>query len=536
MDWPILSVIIFLPFLGSLVVALFPGESKKVLKGTAMFFMLANLALAVYLFIDFGGDGIKYMERMPWITTLGIDYIIGVDALNILMILVTTFLFPIALIAGWNRIDERGKAGESVKLYLALLLGLEAALLGAYAALDIFLFYIFYEAMLIPMYFIIGLFGGERRKYATTRFVIYTIIGSLLMLVAILVIYFEYHGATGQFTGDIAKLSTVAFSPGIKVFLFFAFIIAFGIKSPLWPLHSWMPDAYVQSPSSGSVLLAGLMSKVGIYGFIRFVIPLFHDLSLAYAPLIMALAAVAVIYGAMIATVQQELKRMVAFFSFSHVGMILIGIFSMNNFGVEGAVLQMANHAIVVSAFFIIIGIINDRSKTTDINDFGGIGAVVPKLSTIFMITILAAVGLPGLNGFVAELLIILGAFKSSILFGILVASGALLGAICMLWMYERVFFGKVTKKANSSIKDLSIRELAALIPLIIIMFWIGLFPGYILNKIGPGIEKYTTDFSPYTEIIEIDENATYDSNPTDLINTTSNNSKLENSDAGGLR
>lgn len=533
MDWPVLSIIVFLPFLGSLAVALFPGENKKLLKGTAMLFMLVNFALSIYIFILFGGKEIMFMERVPWITALGIDYFIGVDALNILMILMTTLLFPIALIAGWKRIDERGERGESVRLYVALLLGLESALLGAYAALDIFLFYMFYEAMLIPMYFMIGLFGGERRIYATTRFVIYTIIGSLLMLVAILVFFFEYYALTGTYTGDVIKLSTVLFGPGIKVFLFFAFVVAFGIKSPLWPLHSWMPDAYVESPSSGSVLIAGLMSKVGIYGFLRFTIPLFRDLAVAYAPLIMALAAVAVIYGAMIATVQKELKRMVAFFSFSHVGMILIGLFSMNTNGVEGAVLQMANHAIIVAAFFIIIGIINDRRGTTQIEDFGGIGSVVPKLSTIFMISILAGVGLPGLNGFVAELLIILGTFKSSILFGVLVASGALLGAICMLWMYERVFFGKVTKKANSNIKDLSIRELTALVPLIVLMVWIGLFPGYFLNKIGPGVEKYTVDFSAYAEPIKTDDP---DSKPSILEKPASDDNKTEIPDAGGLR
>lgn len=527
---PILSVIIFLPLLGALFVSILPKKGVRLLKWSAMLFMLINLALSIYLFILFGGKDIMFVERVSWIESLGIDYFLGVDALNVLMILMTALLFPIALIAGWERI---GLKGESAKLYMALLLGLESALVGAYAALDIFLFYIFYEAMLIPMYFIIGLFGGERRIYATTRFVIYTIIGSLLMLVAILVIFFKHYATAGVFTGDIIALSAVSFAPGVKVFLFFAFVIAFGIKSPLWPLHSWMPDAYVQSPSSGSVLIAGLMSKVGIYGFIRFAIPLFHDLGEAYAPLVMALAAVAVIYGAMIATVQKELKRMVAFFSFSHVGMILIGLFSMNTNGVEGAVLQMANHAIIVSALFIIVGIMADRRDTTEIADFGGIGSVVPKLSTLFMVTILAAVGLPGLNGFVAELLIIFGAFKSSLVFGILVASGALLGAICMLWMYERVFFGKVTKKTNSSIKDLSARELLALIPLIVLMVWIGLFPGYFLNKIGPGVERYTKDFSAYSEAVVTSD---FESPPILTEETTSDNNESEIPDSGGLQ
>ena len=530
MDWPILSVIIFLPLLGALFVSILPKESKRVLKWTAMLFMLINLALSIYLFILFGGKDIVFVERVPWIESLGIDYFLGVDALNILMILMTALLFPIALIAGWERIGLKGK---STKLYMALLLGLESALIGAYAALDIFLFYIFYEAMLIPMYFIIGLFGGERRIYATTRFVIYTIIGSLLMLVAILVIFLKNYAATGVFTGDIIALSSVAFEPGIKVLLFFAFIIAFGIKSPLWPLHSWMPDAYVQSPSSGSVLIAGLMSKVGIYGFIRFAIPLFHDLGEQYAPLIMALAAVAVIYGAMIATVQKELKRMVAFFSFSHVGLILIGLFSMNTNGVEGAILQMANHAIIVSALFIVVGIINDRRNTTEIEDFGGIGSVVPKLSSLFMVTILAAVGLPGLNGFVAEMLIIFGVFDKSILFGILATSAALLGAICMLWMYERIFFGKVTKKANSTIKDLSARELLALIPLIVLMVWIGLFPGYFLNKIGPGVERYVEDFSAYSqEMVTTD----IESPPGFTGDTISKNDESEIPDEGDIK
>jgi NADH-quinone oxidoreductase subunit M len=448
-EWPILSIIIFLPLFGAFLIALLPERMKGLLKGISLLFMLVTLAIVLYVFHLFGGSDTLFIERIPWIQTFGIDYYIGVDALNILMLLMTGLLFPIALISGWERIKERAK------LYLALMLGLECALMGAYVALDIFLFYIFYEAMLIPMYFIIGLFGGKRRVYATTRFVIYTIVGSLLMLVAILFVFFTFQKTYGYYTGDIYELRNVAYLPGIGLFLFFAFTVAFGIKAPLWPLHSWMPDAYVEIPYSGNVLLAGLMSKVGIYGFLRFALPLFPDMSAAYAPIVMALASVAVIYGAMVATVQKELKRLIAFFSFSHIGMILIGLFSMTVEGVEGAVLQMANHAVLISALFILVGIINDRRETTEIHQFGGIGRVTPVMATIFMISTLASIGVPGFNGFIGEALIIIGTFKYKIIFGILVASGALLGTICMLWMYERVFFGTVTKKVNEKIPDL---------------------------------------------------------------------------------
>ena len=502
MDFPILSVIIFLPLLGAFFVSLLPGDKKGLLKGTAIVFMLANLALCILLFHKFdGASGINFSEKLPWIEHFGIEYYIGVDSLNILMLLMTALIFPVALISGWERMGDR------VKLYIALLLGLESALIGTYVSLDIFLFYVFYEAMLIPIYFIIGLFGGERRIYATTRFVIYTIIASLLMLVAILVIYFSYGAQYGIYTGNIFELARASvYIPDLRIliFLFFAFVIAFGVKSPLWPLHSWMPDAYVQSPIEGSIFLAALMSKVGIYGFLRFTLVLFPDISYQYAPIIMGLAAVAVIYGAMIATVQKELKRMVAFFSFSHIGMILIGLFSLNNQGITGAVLQMANHAILITALFVIVGIINDRRETTEIDQFGGLASVTPTLSAFFMITILASIGLPGLNGFIGEILLIFGTFKSKIVFGILLSSGALLGAICMLWMYERIFFGEVTRDANKKIPDLSLREIAALLPLILLMVGIGVFPGYFLNKIGPGIEEYTKAFSKNESTTEL--------------------------------
>jgi NADH-quinone oxidoreductase subunit M len=525
-DWPILSIIIFLPLVGAFLVAILPKETKNLQKSVAMLFMLVNLAAVIYLFHLFGGADIMFEEKVPWIQSFGIEYYIGVDALNVLMILMTALLFPMALISGWERIKDRAK------LYLALMLGLESALLGTYVALDIFLFYIFYEAMLIPMYFIIGLFGGEKRIFATTRFVIYTIIGSLLMLVAILFVFFTFEATYGYYTGGIYELSRTAYFPGVNILLFFTFAIAFGIKAPVWPLHSWMPDAYVESPYSGNVLLAGLMSKVGVYGFIRFAIPLFPEIGSTYAPIIMGLSAVAVIYGAMVATVQKELKRLVAFFSFSHIGMIMIGLFSMNVQGIEGALLQMANHAVLVSALFIIVGIINDRRGTTEIAQFGGIGAVVPVLSTLFMISILASIGVPGLNGFIGEALIIIGAFKFKTVFGILVASGALLGTICMLWMYERVFFGTVTKDANSKISDLNIREVVSLLPLIILMVWIGLFPGYFLNKIAPGVDRYTEQFNmnKMTEIVI----PTKETTEVTIEEVTEEISEV--TDAGGLR
>jgi len=482
----ILSSILFLPLIGAIIIVLMNGENKRLIKLLGLIFSTASFLFSVWLFLKFNGASgeMQFVEKHPWISSLDISYHIGVDGISLLLVVLTTFLTPIALLASWESIEAK------LKGYVALMLLLEVGTLGVFMALDTFLFYVFWEFMLIPMYFIIGIWGGGERIYAAIKFFLYTMAGSLLMLVAI--ISLGYYASTqpgGMFTTDLIKLYAIAprVPMSVQSWMFLAFALSFCIKVPLFPFHTWLPDAHVQAPTAGSVILAGILLKMGTYGLVRFCLPLFPYATFTFMPYIAGLAVVGIIYGALVSMVQGDLKKLVAYSSVSHLGFVVLGIFAVNEEGMQGSVIQMINHGLSTGALFLLVGMIYDRRHTRMIKDFGGLARKMPVYAALFMIVMLSSVGLPGLNGFIGEFLILLGSFKSqflgSHLYAILGATGVILAAVYLLWSYQRVFFGKLDNPENEKLLDLSVREIAVLVPVVIFIVWIGFYPNTFLEK-----------------------------------------------------
>lgn len=485
-EQPILSLILFVPLAGALLVALLPADAPRVIKAAGIAVSLVAFILSVWLFLAFDGNraDMQFVEKVSWIPVLNISYHVGIDGISLLLVVLTTFLTPIALLASWESVTVR------LKGYVALMLLLEMGTLGVFMALDMFLFYVFWEFMLIPMYFIIGIWGGQERIYAAVKFFLYTMAGSLLMLVAIL--WLGYYASTlsgGAFTTDLMELMRIG--PGIpmaiQTWMFLAFTLSFAIKVPLFPLHTWLPDAHVQAPTAGSVILAGVLLKMGTYGLVRFCLPLFPYATFTFLPYIAGLGIVGIIYGALVSMVQPDIKKLVAYSSVSHLGFVVLGIFALTEEAMQGAVIQMINHGLSTGALFLLVGMIYDRRHTRLLKDFGGLAKPMPVYATIFMIVMLSSAGLPGLNGFVGEFLILLGAFRSPFLgspwYAIVAATGVILAAVYLLWSYQRVFFGKNENPANQGLKDLSSRELAVLIPVLLFIVWIGVYPQTFLGK-----------------------------------------------------
>jgi len=481
----LLLLTLFIPLVTALVQSAIPAENKKLHRMVAAGGSLVAFAVSLGLWLGFdkGNAGFQFITDVPWIPSLDIGFRFGIDGMSLLLVVLTTLIMPIAIISSWDGIKDREK------MYYIMLMILEFGLIGVFAALDTFVFYIFWEVVLIPMYFLIGIWGGKERIYAATKFFIYTMAGSLLMLVAI--IWLGKHADVGSFTGDFRKLMTIA--PGIPFeaqrWLFLAFALSFCIKVPLFPLHTWLPDAHTQAPTAGSVILAGVMLKMGTYGLIRFNLQLFPQSSLYFSDAIAVLAVIGIIYGALLAMVQTDIKKLVAYSSIAHLGFVVLGIFSMTAEGVQGAVLQMVNHGLSTGMLFLLIGYIYERRHTRQMSDFGGIARSMPVYATVFLIAVLASVGLPGLNGFVGEYLTLIGAFispripaLSSTWFAIIGASGVILAAVYLLILYQRIFFGPLTRAENSNLKDLSGRELGLVIPLMILFVWIGFHPSTFLS------------------------------------------------------
>ena len=425
----------------------------------------------------------QFVERFAWIRAYGIDYFVGVDGLSLFLVLLTTFLGPIVILASWS-ISAR------VKEYLFFMLLLETGMLGAFVALDLFLFYVFWEVMLVPMYFLIGVWGGPRRIYAALKFVLFTMAGSLLMLVAIIYLATRNSQVTQVLTFDLLKIYNLQLPYEEQIWLFLAFALSFAIKVPLFPFHTWLPDAHVEAPTAGSVILAGVLLKLGTYGFLRFAIPLFPEAALAAAPFIIALAVIGIVYGAMVAMMQADLKKLVAYSSVSHLGFVMLGLFAFNLQGIQGAIYQMLNHGLSTGALFLIVGMIYERRHTRMIDDFGGLWKQMPIFSAFFLVVTLSSIGLPGLNGFVGEFLILLGSFQASPFWTAGAASGVVLGAIYMLWMFRRVVFGPLSRPENQNLKDIGAREIAILIPILILIFFMGIYPRPFLARMQPAVER----------------------------------------------
>jgi NADH-quinone oxidoreductase subunit M len=484
LSFPILSTLIFLPVAGAALLLLMPRSRETLIKWAALAVSILDFCLSIPLFTNFDKTThlMQFGEQHAWIPAWNINYSLGVDGISILFVLLSALVTILCVLISWNSIKAKVK-----EFFIAILL-VEGAMIGVFCALDFFLFYIFWEAMLIPMYLLIGVWGGPNRVYAAVKFFLYTLVGSVLMLVGIIVLYF-YAGRTF----DIVDLATKSYPYNMQLVLFWAFFAAFAVKVPMFPLHTWLPDAHTEAPTAGSVILAAILIKMGAYGFLRFSMPILPDASRAMTPVMMTLSVIAIIYGGLICLAQTDLKRLIAYSSVSHMGFVTLGIFALNTQGIEGGVLQMINHGIVTGALFLSIGAIYDRTHTRQIADYGGVASAMPTYAALFMVFTLASIGLPSTNGFVGEFLIILGGFAANQWAGVLAATGIIIGAGYMLWLYQRIFFMRTNPKV-AGLNDIDGREIVALLPMIVMIFWIGIYPntflGFLHESVSHLIER----------------------------------------------
>jgi NADH-quinone oxidoreductase subunit M len=487
-----LTFITFFPLIGIplvLALSLLYRESEEPMKIGALIVSIIEFLISIPLYTNFkiGFAGMQFEVEHPWIQSLGISYHLGIDGISLFLVLLTTFIMPITILSSWHSIHK------GMREFLIVILTIETALIGTFTALDMVLFFVFWEAVLIPMYFIIGIWGAERRIYAAIKFFIYTALGSALMLVAILYLYFAHidqFGTPSMNVLDFYKLNIPYFgitSPQGLVFL--AFSLAFAIKIPMFPLHTWLPDAHVEAPTAGSVILAAILLKMGTYGFLRFSLPLFPQATMDFLPVISVIAIIGIIYGAMVAFAQNDLKKLVAYSSVSHLGLVMLGILVLNVQGVEGGIYQMLNHGLSTGALFIIVGMIYERRHTKLIAEFGGISKVMPVFAIFFMLAALSSIGLPLLNGFIGEFLILVGAFRWNYIYSALGATGMILGAIYMLWAYQRVMFGPLENSENKALRDLSLREIMVFLPIVLMFFVMGVYPKPFLSRMEPTVE-----------------------------------------------
>jgi NADH-quinone oxidoreductase subunit M len=487
----LLTTIVFLPLLGALLVLLAGGRGERperegTVRAVALGVSLVAFAATLFLWWRFNPSdpGFQFVEKREWLPHFGIAYHMGVDGISLFLIVLTGFLTPLSLLCSWESVHK------NVKLFSFFLLALESAMLGVFVSIDLFLFYIFWDAVLIPMYFLIGIWGYERRIYAAVKFILYTMVGSILMLVAIIGLSYAHASVTGQQTFDLLELYGTTLSWEMEKWFFLAFALAFLIKVPLFPFHTWLPDAHVEAPTAGSVILAGVMLKMGTYGLLRFAFPLFPNAMHYFAPYIAALAVVGIVYGALVAMVQPDMKKLVAYSSVSHLGFVVLGLCANTVQGVQGAVYQMLNHGISTGGLFMIVGMLSDRRHTRLISEFGGLKSVVPRLVAVFLLVTLSSIALPGMNGFIGEFLILLGAYRWMPLMAVFAASGVILSAVYMLWMFQRVNYGEITNEKNRTLPDLSPREWALMIPTVAVAIFMGIFPGIFLKTMEPSVLK----------------------------------------------
>ncbi len=469
----------FLPLLGGLVLLTIPRNQEGLIKAWALFVSTTTFLISLFLFYRFDGSntGFQFETFKDWIPGLNASYHVGVDGISILLFMLTTFITPLAILSSWTAISTR------LKEYMLAMLVLETAMLGVFISLDLLLFFIFWESMLIPMYLLIGVWGGPRRIYAAVKFVLYTMVGSIFMLVAIIFLYFYYHTHTGTYTFDLVQIMGLDLPFEVQYWLFLAFALAFAIKVPMFPFHTWLPDAHVEAPTAGSVILAGVLLKMGTYGFLRFNLPLFPQAAAHFTPLILVLAVVGILYGAWLSIVQRDVKKLVAYSSVSHLGFIMLGLFALTVESVQGGLIQMINHGLSTGALFLAVGMLYERRHTREISEFGGVSKTMPVFAALFLIVCLSSLGLPGMNGFVGEFLVLVGSFKVVSGFVVFAATGVIFAAVYLLWMYRRVMFGPLTRKENKNLVDLNGREIATLLPIVVLIFWIGVYPSTFLNK-----------------------------------------------------
>lgn len=488
----VINIFIFLPLVGFFVMLLMPKEKENFIKWTALSFSLLNLAIGAIICVFYEPyiAGFQYISKIAWIPSLGVNYNVGLDSLSLALSMLMAFIMPIVILSSFDYI----KKGH--KYYYAWLLMLETSVIGVFASLDMFLFYIFWEAMLVPMYFLIGVWGGERRIYSTLKFFIYTMAASLFMLAAIVILFVSFKQQTGISSFAMEDFYKVSIYGKTALFCFFSFLIAFAVKVPILPLHTWLPDAHVEAPTAASVILAGVLLKMGVYGYMRFMIPIFPDLSLRFAPYVAIFAVAGIVYASLSAWVQKDLKKMIAYSSVAHMGLIILGVMSFDKTAVSGAMLQMINHGVSTGALFLLVGIIYERRHTRLLSEYGGIFKVMPYFAFFFILTSLSSIGLPGLNGFIGEFLIFVGSFRTYPILTAISVSGVVLSAIYMLSAVEKMLYGPINKKENENLKDLNIREWIYMLPLAALMFLIGLYPQPFLKEFNKYIDNYASYIS----------------------------------------
>ena len=488
----LLTSLVLVPLLGGVAVLMVGRGRDSLARYVAMAASLAAFVLSLIMWAGFNGASSDYqfVERYTWLPDFGISYHVGVDGISLLLVVLTTFLTPISLLCSWESIESR------VREFSFFMLALEAAMIGVFVSLDLFLFYLFWDAMLIPMYFLIGIWGYDRRIYAAIKFILYTMAGSVLMLIAIIWIAYQHQSVTGVISFDLQDLLALNIPAALQIWLFLAFAVAFAIKVPLFPFHTWLPDAHVEAPTAGSVILAGVLLKMGTYGLLRFAFPLFPEAALMFAPWLALLAVIGIVYGALVAMVQPDMKKLVAYSSVSHLGFVVLGLCALNVQGVQGAVYQMLAHGISTGGLFLIVGMLSDRRHTRLIAEYGGLKAVAPQLVGAFLLVTLASVALPGMNGFIGEFLILIGSFRGAFdpgrapIYTAVAATGVILSAVYMLWMFQRVNYGPMTNPKNRGLRDLSVREWIVIGPICAMAIFMGVVPGVFLRPMEPAVRK----------------------------------------------
>ncbi len=492
-DFPLLSLMTFLPLVGILIILTIRGDEAAVAKNsryTALYTSLFTLALAIYMFVKFDGSSadFQFVEKVEWLRPLGISYHMGIDGISMFFVLLSALLTPVCIFSAWESVQKR------VKEYMVAFLALETFMIGTFCALDSILFYVFFEAVLIPMFIMIGVWGGPRRVYASYKFFLYTLLGSVLMLLAVLTLLVK----TG--TTDIPTLMANPVDPSLQFWLWLAFFASFAVKLPMWPVHTWLPDAHVEAPTAGSVILAGVLLKMGGYGFLRFSLPIMPDASAFFAPYMLWLGVIAIIYTSLVALVQDDMKKLVAYSSVAHMGYVTLGVFTGTVEGIGGGIFQMISHGLISGALFLCVGVLYDRLHTREISRYGGIVTNMPVFAALFMIFMLASVGLPGTSGFVGEFLTLLGAFQVNTLATLFAATGLIFGAAYMLLLYRRVVFGPAIHKDAMEMPDVNMREKILLVPLIALVLWLGIFPGTVMSRIEPSVKKLSADYQSHIQ------------------------------------
>jgi NADH-quinone oxidoreductase subunit M len=482
----LLSIVLFTPLVGALALLFVNRRQEQLTRWIANAFGALGLLVALPLWVRYDpqNPAWQFTERGDWIPSIGASYYLGVDGFSMLLVLLTALMGSIAILSSWTAITER------VKEYYVCMLLLQTGMLGVFVTLDFLLFFLFWEVMLVPMYFLIGIWGGGRRLYSAIKFFLYTVFGSVVLLLGILTLYFYNHDVTGTYTFDITQFQQLTIPLERQTWIFLAFFLGFAIKVPLFPFHTWLPDAHTDAPTAGSVLLAAVLLKMGTYGFIRFSLPILPEASRAFVPLMVALSIVGIVYGALLALAQTDWKRLVAYSSVSHMAMVTLGIFALTPVGLTGSIVQQINHGITTGALFLIVGIVYERRHTREIAEYGGLSKVMPVFAAVFLVMTMASIGLPSLNGFIGEVLILLGVFVVNKTWAAIAASGIVLGAAYMLWLYQRTMFGRVDNPANRSLRDLNGRELAMFLPLIALAVWIGLYPSPLLRRLETSVAR----------------------------------------------